>query len=77
MNKNDIAVTPRESTVELKAMTGAPFIIEADGSIGIRRESIPLLIMVLAQQLAGQHVCGVSELRYASAALKALETYLG
>ena len=32
----------------LKAVNGSPF-IHADGSIGIRRESIPLVIQLLAE----------------------------
>ncbi len=77
MRQSDIAVTPSESAVLLKPTNGSPFIANADGSIGIRRECIPLLIEVLAAQLSGQQICSVGEQRHASAALRALRAYLG
>lgn len=74
MRQNDIAVMPNESVIVLKAATAV--IANADGSISIRRDSIPLLIAVLAEQLAGQQVSSVGEQRHAHAALKALRGYL-
>ena len=76
MRQNDIAVMPHESAIVLKPANSRPVIANADGSIDIRRDSIPLLIAVLAEQLAGQHVSSVGEQRHANAALKALRAYL-
>ena len=77
MKNNDIAVTPSDSTIVLKATNGSTFVANTDGSIGVHRESIPLLIRVLAEQLAEHHVASVGEQKHASAALRALRAYLG
>ena len=61
MKTHDIAVTPSESTIVLKPTNGSTFVANMDGSIGVHRESIPLLIRVLAEQLTEHHVASVGE----------------
>lgn len=77
MKQSEITVMPNESSVVCQATDGAPFSANPDGTVRIHRDSIALMIAVLAEQLAGQRISSASEQRYAHTALRALRAYLG
>ena len=77
MKQNEITVVPNDSSVVFQATNGStPFSANPDGTVRIHRDSIALMIAVLAEQLTGQRISSASEQRHANAALRALRAYL-
>ncbi len=77
MKQNEITVVPNESSVVVQATDDTSLSANPDGSVRIDRDSIALMIAVLAEQLAGQRISSACEQRYANTALRALRAYLG